>query len=173
MVVAFLQPHIMFWLYVWGPLRPFSYPEGALMPGSLTLLSICIISMAPLALRSSYFRTQPCERGGRTYELLGVRQFRKVVPDGDIANRMRRHKEPGYRLIRGRADLPALERRTVSGERSHMVLFIFGVCSASWAWQIGWVGWFVVLAIGNIVANVYPMMLQRYTRSGLAELRGR
>jgi len=33
MAGGWLAPLIMFWLIVWGPMRPFDYPSGDLMPG--------------------------------------------------------------------------------------------------------------------------------------------
>ena len=42
--------------------------------------------------------------------------------------------------------------------------------SAAWAWHVGWHGWAVYLSAGNVVVNVYPILLQRYTRGRLVGL---
>lgn len=41
-------------------------------------------------------------------------------------------------------------------------------CSAAFALRLGWSGWAVYLTAGNIVVNLYPILLQRYTRARLA-----
>jgi hypothetical protein len=100
-----------------------------------------------------------------------VRWFRAIVPDGDLANRLRRVRDPGYRVVRSRAYVEAMWARAVEGERSHLVLLIFGAGSALIAARVGWTGWAAYLAVGNLLVNVYPVLLQRYTRTRLAPLR--
>lgn len=93
-----------------------------------------------------------------------------MVPDGDIANRRRRAREPGYRVVRSRAYVQAMWDRTVEGERSHLVLLIFGAGTAAIAFNVGWTGWAVYLLVGNVLVNLYPVLLQRYTRARLLPL---
>jgi hypothetical protein len=52
-------------------------------------------------------------------------------------------------------------------EKSHLVLLLMGILSAVFALQIGWRGWAVYLGTGNVLVNLYPVLLQRYTRSRL------
>ena len=42
-----------------------------------------------------------------------------------------------------------------------------GMVSAAYAWRIGWHGWATYLSVGNVLVNVYPILLQRYTRGRL------
>jgi hypothetical protein len=45
MAGGWLGPLLMFWLYVWGPLRPFDYPAGDLapsLPAFAASLAVCL-----------------------------------------------------------------------------------------------------------------------------------
>ncbi len=167
MAGGWLGPLLMFWLYVWGPLRPFAYPSGDLMPHASFALVVAACVSLWWILPRAYFQVHGFERTGRCYEWLGVMLFRWFAPDGDIANRWERRTDPHYRVIRGRRSAADFMVRTEKSERGHMVLLALGVASAAWAWSIGWHGWMVYLSVGNVVVNVYPILLQRYTRSRL------
>jgi hypothetical protein len=170
MAGGWIGPLLMFWLYVWGPLRPFDYPEGDLLPRVPTLAILLMMSVAPWWLPRSYYEVRPFERSGRIYQILGIRLFRRFVPDGDLANRLRRRREPDHRLIRGRRSVPAFIRRTELSERGHLVWLLAGVLSAAYAWQIDWPGWALYLTVGNVLVNLYPILLQRYTRARLIRI---
>jgi hypothetical protein len=60
--------------------------------------------------------------------------------------------------------------RTKLSEKSHLVLLLIGVASSIFAWQIGWRGWAIYLAVGNVLVNLYPVLLQRYTRARLQRI---
>lgn len=170
MAGGWLGPLVMFWLYVWGPLRPFDYPRGDVAPGLLSFLAVVALSAALWWVPARYFVLRRFERSGALYVALGVLLFRRLVPDGDFANQWRRRREPMFRMIRGRGDVTSFIRRTEESERGHLVLLAFGIASAAFAWHLGWRGWALYLACGNVVVNVYPILLQRYTRSRLVRL---
>ncbi len=162
-----LGPLLMFWLYVWGPLRPFAYPAGELLPGAWFALVVAGCISLWWVLPRAYFELRPFERTGRVYESLGVLLFRRFVPDGDLANRWERRKKPQYRVLRGRRSAADFVVRTEQSERGHLVLLALGIVSAAYAWSLGWHGWAAYLSAGNVVVNVYPILLQRYTRGRL------
>lgn len=169
MAGGWLGPLLLFWLAAWGPLRPFGYEAGDLPP-LVVLVGLVAVSALPIALPARYYRPRRFERSGSVYRVLGVEWFRKVVPDGDIANRRRRAREPGYRVVRSRGFVQAMWDRTVEGERSHLVLLIFGLGTSVVALDLGWIGWAAYLFVGNIFVNLYPVLLQRYTRARLQPL---
>jgi hypothetical protein len=171
MAGAWLAPLLMFWLYVWGPLRPFSYPSGDVVPDVTVVASAIAVCAALWWMPHPYFRIRRFERNGRVYEFLGVARFRSFVPDGDIATSWQRRWNPRYRVIRNRTAAAEFARRTVESERGHLVLFAAGLFSAGFAWSIGWHGWAAYLLAGNIIVNLYPIMLQRYTRARLVAMR--
>ncbi len=167
MAGGWLGPLLMFWLYVWGPLRPFAYPSGDLMPQAWFVVVIITCVALWWLLPPGYFRVHRFERTGQLYTALGVLQFRRFVPDGDLANRWERRKDPDYRIIRNRGTAAAFVVRTEKSERGHIVLLALGVASAAFAWSLEWHGWAVYLSVGNVAVNLYPILLQRYTRSRL------
>jgi hypothetical protein len=69
--------------------------------------------------------------------------------------------------IRGRAALQSFEARTRASEKGHLILLAMGILSAAHARQIGWQGWAVYLTVGNVLVNLLPILLQRYTRARL------
>jgi Glycosyl-4,4'-diaponeurosporenoate acyltransferase len=169
---GWLGPLLIFWLQVWGPLRPFGAagpPSPAPAPYALALAACVAAWWAP----ASYFRTRAWEADGAVYQALGVRAFRGLVPDGDVVNRRRRRRNPDFRVIADRGAAAAFVRRTVDSERAHGVLLLAGVVTSAYAWQIGWRGWAVFLGTGNLLVNLYPMLLQRYTRARLHRLLAR
>ncbi|HYH79762.1 MAG TPA: hypothetical protein VEX86_08185 [Longimicrobium sp.] len=168
MSAGWLSPLLLFWLAVWGPLRPYGHASGSLGPSGLVFLLMVVASIAASRVSARYFSLRSFERSGRLYEALGVRMFRRVVPDGDLSNRLRRRKEQSFRIIHNRQQALAFVERTKASERSHLVLFIAGVVSVGYAAFIGWNGWGALLGVGNVLVNGYPVILQRYTRARIA-----
>ena len=167
MAGGWLGPLLMFWLCVWGPLRPFDYPAGPLAPSLPAFVASFLVCLTPWWLPSSYYRVYSFEQSGHLYEALGVRLFRSFVPDGDLANRWRRRREPNFRVLANRRFAAAFVRRTELSEKSHLMLLLMGLLSTAFALQIGWRGWAVYLGVGNVLVNLYPVLLQRYTRTRL------
>ncbi|HYE56966.1 MAG TPA: hypothetical protein VD948_00605 [Rhodothermales bacterium] len=170
MSAGWLAPLLMFWLSVWGPLRPFDYPGGNLLPSPVAVAASLVMCAALWVVPSPYYRIRRFEQNGRIYERLGVRLFRHLVPDGDLANRWHRRQEPGFRVISSRRDALLLAQRTRQSERSHLVFLAVGFLSALYAVEIGWSGWAWYLGAGNVLVNLYPVMLQRYTRARVYRL---
>ena len=52
-------------------------------------------------------------------------------------------------------------------------MLVLGGMSAGFAWAIGWPGWAIYLTAGNVVVNLYPVLLQRYTRARISAALGR
>jgi len=173
MAGGWLGPLLMFWLYVWGPLRPFHYPNGDLLPPLWLMAGCFVAAVAVWWVPQSYYQVRAFERNARFYERLGVRHFRWLVPDGDAANRWRRRRDPAFRIIRNRHYARAFRHRTELSERGHLVMLVLGALSAGYAWAIAWPGWAVYLAAGNVLVNLYPILLQRYTRVRLSEVLSR
>ncbi len=167
MAGGWLAPLTMFWLYVWGPLRPYRYPAGDLLPSASFGIVIAACITLWWCLPQRYFRVFEFERSGRFYERLGVKGFRRFAPDGEYANRWERRTKPDHRIIPNRQSAYDFLARTESSERGHIVLMMLGIVSAIYAWSLVWHGWALYLSAGNVLVNVYPILLQRYTRSRL------
>lgn len=72
--------------------------------------------------------------------------------------------------MRGRGALREWVDRTRSAERGHLVLLLAGAFTAAWAAWIGWSGWAIGLTAGNVLFNLYPILLQRYNRCRIDRL---
>jgi hypothetical protein len=170
-VCAFwLAPLLRFWVLVWGVYRPPDLADVDVAPRLWLFLASSAVCAAFWWMPSSYYRVRPFERSGRLYELLGVRLFRHLVPNGDLVNRWRRRRDPGFRVVTSRDAAAGYLPRTVAGEKSHLVMLAIGVGSSWFAWRIGWNGWAAYLGVANILVNVYPILLQRYTRARITQL---
>jgi hypothetical protein len=168
---GWLGPIVLFWLSAFGPLRAF---EDAADPTPhvgwfLAGLAACVL---PRWMPAAWFAARDWERG-RLYERLGVRWFRQWVPDGDRANRSRRQRDPSHRLIRGQASASAFVERTIGGEVGHLILLVAGVLTTVYAASIGHTAFAIFVTAGNVVLNVYPILLQRYTRARIASVLAR
>jgi Glycosyl-4,4'-diaponeurosporenoate acyltransferase len=166
MSALFLTPIVVFWMRVWGPLRPYDVAPVPVpsLPAFCAGVGICLLAAWVPA---SYFTVRGFERDGRYYRAAGVRQFRKLVPDGDWMNQARRREDHRFRVIRSRADAASWRARTEASEKAHLVLMLMGILSAGYALYVGWTAWAVALTAGNVVTNLYPVLLQRYTRTRL------
>ena len=67
MAGGWLGPLLMFWLYVWGPLRPFHYPSGELLPPLPLLIAGFAAGVAVWWMPASYYRVRRFEQNGRLY----------------------------------------------------------------------------------------------------------
>ncbi len=168
MALFWLAPMVLFWGMVFGPLRPINAPRVNHAPTMPTFLLCCGVSLVPRWLPRSYYRERDVERARRRYEALGVRVFKQFVANGDRVSRWARRREPGYRVLAGRDELECFAERTRGVEHSHLVLLLLTAFSAFHAARIGWYGWAIGLTIGNILCNVYPVLLQRYNRARVA-----
>ena len=167
-----LGPMLRFWAIVLGPLRPQDYPEGDFAPSLLQAAVGLALSFIPLLLPAGWYGCWEGRRGTRLYEAIGIRVFRRFATNGDLINRWGRRVDPGYRAVRGRESARRWMDQTRSGERSHLVLLLVGVLTAAWAVSIGWIGWAIGLSAGNVLFNLYPILLQRYNRCRIARLLG-
>jgi hypothetical protein len=167
-----LAPMLRFWAIILGPLRPYDYPPGDFAPSLLQAAVGLALSFTPLLLPAAWYGCWEGARGTRLYEAIGVRVFRRYATNGDVINRWGRRLDPRYRAIRGREAARKWMDQTRSGERSHLVLLLIGLFTAAWAVYIGWIGWAVGLTAGNVLFNLYPILLQRYNRCRIARVLG-
>lgn len=157
-------PFTMFWIRFFPPLRPFTFTEP--FPPTPVFAACAAACCLPLLAPSAYFRPFSFERG-RFYPRLGIKLFRRFAPDGDWVNARLRRVDASYRAIRGRAALREHVPATLLNERVHLVLCLAGVFTAIYALKLNEVILAVVLTIGNVPFNVYPVMHQRYKRARL------
>lgn len=141
----------------------FHHPGGAVLVYGLSMTLVWLVrQVVPFAFPPGYYRPRPVEIDGSLYRRLGVLRFRWLL--------FKTHIEllnVSARLSHGRLGLLRLERGVRDAETDHalalLVMVVITMYAALHAW---WVlaGW---LLLANVVANVYPIMLQRHTRARL------
>jgi len=158
--VIWVLPQLVFWWDAWDN----RHPEV-----TIAFLAASLFAFVAAALPEGYYRPRGFEASGRLYEAIGVRLFRHFVMNGDDMNTEIRRIYPTYRVVAGQREMRRLEEQTRSNERSHVFAFWAGLPAVVYAVLLGWTGFAIFLGGATAVANVYPILLQRYTR---ARIRG-
>ncbi len=128
-------------------------------------LAVAWIAMAALSIRlplsSRYYDIKACENGGRLYERLGVRVFRKLVRRGPLSIFSRT-----LRLSNDapRAALLQLDQKMRRAEAIHVVSFLSIWPFIGYSVMRKWFDAAGHLLLFNLMINGYPIMLQRYNR---------
>jgi hypothetical protein len=168
--ITWIAPLLHFWVLVSGLLRSWDGAPANVGKHWPLIIGTWVASLALWRLPASWYATRDFEQRGRIYEYVGVRLFRRFVPNGDLVNHRRRREDSSFRVIGNYPTAVQYLQRTISGERFHIVLLCFGGGSAFLAWSIGWRGWATYLATANIFMNLYPILLQRYTRARISRV---
>jgi hypothetical protein len=101
-------------------------------------------------------------RNPKFYEGLGVKFIRKLVQNGEYANRFIRKNNPQYNLIKNKTQAERYIRTVKMYERYHFLCFIFFLLSAIYAVITLHYTFFTLILIANIIYNICPMLLQQY-----------
>lgn len=121
-----------------------------------------------LLLPRVYFQSREWESKGEFYRRVGVERFRSIVANGDLVNRFVRARHRDYHVYG--PELEKLVPKSIWNERRHIAYLCWGFVTAYYAHAVGWDLWAIWLAGSNIGANLYPMMLQRYSRARVLRL---
>jgi hypothetical protein len=159
---------IAIWLAVWFDWMVEEGP-GAYLAGAAGT-ALAAVAFAVLRPSAGYYRLRPFEVSGKFYARLGVRFFRRFVPLGDYSNRLTRRRNPGFRVVRSAGDLARAERSGRLLERIHVTFLVSQLPLACWGVVCGQYGFAAELSLLNVLLNLYPIMLQRYTRARLEAL---
>ena len=141
----------------------FRSPGGAVLIYGLSMTLVWLIRHAvPFVFPDRYYCLRPFEIDGRLYRRLGVVTLKRLLFKSRIEL-----LNFSAKLSRGRAGLHAFEHGIRDAETDHaialLVMLVLTIHAASNAWW-ALVGW---LLLTNVVANVYPIMLQRHNRARL------
>ena len=118
----------------------------------------------------SYFDEHPIEQSGRLYKYLGVRRFKYVASAGDYLNRRRRRSDPAFRNVRTYGEALDWEARTRFNEVVHLLSLLFSIVMMLWLCSMGRYTWLPLILVLTVLLNVYPILLQRYTRGRIRRL---
>lgn len=156
-VAACIVPIELFIVEIW--------PRHGLFSLLLVIVPLLAGGLIVQSLPERYYQTTKIELRGRLYELMGIRFFKRVVPNGDYINRINRRFEPNYRIIGDKASIFEYEANTRLAERCHLISLILVIPSAIYALALGWNQFALWLLLPNIPLHLYPVLLQRYTRA--------
>ena len=92
--------------------------------------------------------------------------------NGDIMNSWIRRSVPGYRCVTGRKSIQAFGRQTCDSERGHLLMLFAALPAIAYALSTGRFKFALYFLTLNIVLNVYPILLQRYTRARIVRILG-
>ena len=141
----------------------FRYPPGAVLIYALSMTLVWLTRhLVRFTFPPGYYRLQPFENDGRLYRHLGVRAFKWLLSKSGVEL-----MNFSARLSHGRTGLHGLERGIREAETDHSIALLVMVAILIYAITNGWwalAGW---LLVANVVANVYPIMLQRHNRARL------
>jgi hypothetical protein len=132
--------------------------------------AIAVAVFTVLRPSAGYYRLAPFEASSAFYARFGVRFFRQFVPLGDYANRLTRRTDPDYRVVRSPADVAKAEWFGRFSERIHVTFLVFLLPPTCWGLVCGQYGFAAQLILFNGLFNLYPVLLQRYTRARLEAL---
>jgi hypothetical protein len=90
--------------------------------------------------------------------------------NGDIMNYWIRRSVPGYRCVTGLESMRAFGRQTCGSERGHLLMFLAALPARAFALSTSSFKFALYFLIVNIVLNVYPILLQRYTRARIIRI---
>ena len=159
--IAILLAAWLDWMAEGGP--------GAYLAGAAGA-ALAAVVFAALRPSVGYYRLRPFEASGEFYARLGVRFFRRFVPLGDYFSRLARRRIPDFRVVRSPADVARAERFGRFSERVHVSALVFLLPPTCWGLVCGQYGFAAQLILFNGLINLYPVLLQRYTRMRLETL---
>ena len=120
-----------------------------------------------IPLPPEYYAPHRFERGGRIYELMGIRLFKKLVRRGPLAVFSPTLRFPREKVAEA---LLALASEMCKAESGHVLILAIILVAAAYFALRTWFDAAAWLLLFSIPINVYPIMLQRYNRIKLQEL---
>jgi len=100
----------------------------------------------------------------------GVVFIQRYAQNGEIINRMIRKKFPGYKMIYNRKTMESRYKKTYGFEKFHFMALLFFLLTTVFALMNSYYPWSFILIITNIIYNIYPILLQHYTRLRITAL---
>lgn len=156
-----------FWLVALG-LVPWFHPVPGL--DALPWLGVALATGPLIFLAPRGFHVPRAWEGrGRVYRFFGVELFRSIVANGDLVNRFVRARHGTAYSVYG-SDIAKLVPKSIWNEQRHWAYLCWGFVTAWYAFSVGWESWAVWLTGTNVGANLYPIMLQRYSRARVLRL---
>jgi hypothetical protein len=111
---------------------------------------------------------------GQIYRWLGIRFFKRYLPtSGDLVTRLRGKRRIGPYNRNASLELIRYDKVTRSYEARHLIGAVSMLLLSWWSIESYGKGNWLILIAGNMLINVYPIMLQRYNRVRLQTMLAR
>jgi Glycosyl-4,4'-diaponeurosporenoate acyltransferase len=143
-------------------LVPVGYFCYTLMPPKLVYIFLGL-SLSGYALPSSFYNNIQI-KNLNFLKKTGVGIAQKFAQNGDIINRLIRNKFPGYKTLYNRKSIESQYKKTYFFEKFHFVMLLFFLFTTIFALVRSYYLWALIITITNIIYNIYPILLQHYTR---------
>jgi len=121
-------------------------------------------------LPKNYFQIWPFERDGRVYRRLGVRRVRYFAGHGDGIQKLVRAIDPNWQCPLAKLSTEKWMEWTRTAEWVHIAAIGMSIPLIGVAYYRGFTSLATVVLLSNIPFNVYPVLLQRYTRAKLSRI---
>jgi len=144
----------------------FQFPLGAVLAYGASMLLILIArQITHLSLPYWYWKIRVFEDEGCLYSKFGIGTFKKllVLLGFDLCNLH-------VRFSGRRSGLRSLSQGVRQAETNHVISFLVLLLTFIYALTRNWYGVAGWLAAVNVIANVYPVMLQRHNRARVEPL---
>ncbi len=158
---------------IWGIvpiLLLISVDEGSNTIWITLALSFLAYIVCLFIIPKSYYDLRPFEMDGRIYRRLGVRQFRYIVGDGDGIQRLAQRIDPLWQCGLTKLSNEKWIERTCVTECIKLALIVFTLPAVAIAYYGGHTILASLLLLSNIPYQIYPILLQRYTRAKLLRI---
>jgi hypothetical protein len=133
-------------------------------------LSFLVYIVCLFIIPKSYYDLRPFEMDGRVYRRLGVRKFRYIVGDGDGVQWLVKRIDPGWQCALTKLSNEKWIERTCVTECIKLALIVFTLPIVAIAYYGGHTILASLLLLLNIPYQIYPILLQRYTRAKLLRI---
>jgi len=123
------------------------------------------ISTMPLFLPNIFFDKIQISKSARLYKKMGVGFINRYAQNGAIINDLIKKQFPQFKVVAfKRQSTKQLIQQTYIFEKFHFILFVFFSLVTVYAMVKQYFLWAFVIALTNIIYNIYPNLLQQYIR---------
>ena len=133
-------------------------------------LSIVFYFVSLTIIPRRYYNLQPFEQDGRLYRRLGMRQFRYIVGEGEGIQKLARRIDPQWQSTLSKLSYDERIKWTQTAEWIHISMIFLSLPLIALAYRRGFTTFATLYLLSNIPFNIYPILLQRYTRAKLLRI---
>ena len=152
----------LIWSFIFlFPLVVFCYTK---MPRNWFVISL-LISLLAIFLPASFFSVYQVSKSRLFYKKIGIEFFNHFTQNGTLLNRLVKNNFPEYKRFQTKEEaLKKLFNQTFMFEKFHFIVGIFFIETTIFAFINNYYYWVAFFIVGNVIYNIYPMLLQQYIR---------